>query len=384
MTKAYTWEQLAQTTLRRQFPNIRGRGPAAVTELIRRIGPVQSQVARSPYVSVAARLSGATYDDINAAHEAYDVVRGSNLRGTVHTCVREQHPLLDAVTRRASANSWRRGLRLDRVSVEECRAEMARFASGRWRTPAELREHLSQWLERVESAESVEASRTSGMGRSMAHGHSALIRRPMRGGWDRQTPPGYRLAADVLGAEPSPWLLDPDSAMVELTRLHLASYGPANRRDIAWWSGEGLRNVDAALTRLAGELTERPGPDGATYYDLVEAPSRGDRDAGLRLLPEFDAVVVGYDPKTRDRFFDAAHLGYFWVSSNGMFTSVLLADGRLTGSWRFVGSDDERQLHVRMFPGAPTVSESDLADQVEALQAALAMTVTEVQITTAD
>lgn len=382
--KPYLWEQLAQETLRRQFPKIRGRGPAAVAELVRRVGPVQSQVARSPFVTVAARLPGATYDDITAAYECYDLVRGSNLRGTVHTCVREQHPLLDAVTQRASARSWRRGLRLGRVSVEECRAEMARFACGQWRSPAELREHLSQWLARVESAESAEASRTSGVGRFMAHGHSALIRRPMRGGWDRQTPPGYRLAADVLGEEPSPWLGDPAAAMVELTRLHLSSYGPANRRDIAWWSGEGLRNVDAALARLTDELTERPGPDGATYYDLVEAPTGGHHDAGPRLLPEFDAVVVGYHPKTRDRFFDPAHLGYFWVSSNGMFTSVLLADGRLTGSWRFVGRDDDRQLHVKMFPGTPTVSESDLADQVEALQTALAMTVTEVQITTAD
>jgi len=61
----YTWEQLARATLRRQFPAIRGRGRADVVELVRRVGPIQSQVVRSPFVAESARLPGASYGDIN-------------------------------------------------------------------------------------------------------------------------------------------------------------------------------------------------------------------------------------------------------------------------------------------------------------------------------
>lgn len=367
--------------MRRQFPPIGGRTRTDVVELVRRVGPIQSQVARSPFVTVSSRLPGAAYDDITAAYERFELVRGSNLRGTVHTCVPEQHPMLDSVTRRALTNLWRRSLKLERVSVEDCRAAMEEFAADEWRSPDELRRHLASWLAAHESEQAAEAARTSGVGRATAHGHSALIRRPLRGGWDRQSTPGYRVAAKVLGRPRSPWLDDTDGALVALTRVHLAAYGPANRRDIAWWSGEGLRHVDAALATLAEELTERPGPDGQTYYDLVEAAVDGPPDLGVRLLPEYDAVVVGYDPKSRDRFLDPDHLRFLWLMENGSFASAVLKDGRLAGSWKLGGAEASRRVEVRMFPGMKRVAESELAEQVEALEAALAMTVSGIWIT---
>jgi len=380
---AYTWEELAGLTLRRQFPSVRGTGPAAILDLVDRIGPIQSQVARSPFVALSARLPGVRYDDIVAVHEAFGVVRGSNLRGTVHTCVQDQHPLLDTVARRTLHKYWMRGLRLSRVDADDVRRAMEEFAVGAWRTPDQLREHLVGWLAEHETAETVEAATTDGQGRSTAHIHSAMIRRPLDGtDWERQSTPGYRVAADVLGLAPSRWLEDPDGALVALVRIHLASYGPANRRDIAWWSGEGLRNVDQALATLGTELTERPGPDGQTYYDLASIRPRR-HDPGVRLLPEFDAVVVGYDPKTRDRFFDKEHLPHFWLQANGSFGCVVLVGGRLAGSWRLVGTGDERHLEVRRFPGKPLIGEEALGPQVEALQSALAITVTDVVETTA-
>lgn len=233
-------------------------------------GSLQTQVARSAFVAVSARMPGATHDDITTAYERLLVVRGSNLRGTVHTCAGDQHRVVDVVTRRAMSKVWHRSLKLTRVGVDEVRDEIERYATGAWRTPDELRAHLSQWLARRESAESFAASRTSGLGRSMAHVHSALIRRPLRGGWDQQSAPGYRRATEVLGERRAHSPDDPDAALAALARIHLASYGPASRRDIAWWSGEGLRNVDTALTSLGAEVTERPGPGGVPYYDLVE------------------------------------------------------------------------------------------------------------------
>ncbi|MEP6665130.1 MAG: crosslink repair DNA glycosylase YcaQ family protein [Nocardioidaceae bacterium] len=383
--KPYTWEGLASSTLRRQFPRIRGRGTAAVVELVRRVGPIQSQVARSPFVTVSSRLPGATYDAITAAYESFDVVRGSNVRGTVHTCVREHHPLLDTITRRSQAMGWRRNLKLEKNTVADVQAGIEDFATGEWRTPDELRAHLVSWLESRDGPDVAELARTTGIGRAFAHVHSAMIRRPMGdGGWDRQSAPVYRVAAAVLGVARSPWLADPDAALVALTRQHLTAYGPANRRDIAWWSGEGLRNVDAALATLADELTGRPGPDGQIYYDLLDAPKGGGADVGVRLVAEFDALVVAYDPKTRDRFLDPDHLPHVWLQQNGTFSSAVLSEGRLSGSWKFDGTVGERRIEVRMFPGRRRLQESDLADQVNALEKALAIDVSDVTVTTAE
>jgi hypothetical protein len=367
--------------LKRQFPKVRGRGEAAVVDLVGRVGPIQSQVARSPYVTVSSRLPGATHATVTAAYESYAIVRGSNLRGTVHTGATDQHPLLDTITRRTMAGGWRNHLKLVRTTPADVQAGVEAFATGAWRTPEELRAHLADWLTEHEGEESGERARTTGVGRAFAHIHSAMIRRPLGdGAWDRQGAPGYRVAADVLGTERSRWLDDPDTALVALTRRHLAAYGPANRRDIAWWSGEGLRNVDAALVALADELTERPGPDGQPFYDLAEPPQGGAGDPGVRLLPEFDAVVVGYDPKTRDRFLDPAHLPHIWAQQNGLFSSGVLADGRLVASWKFTGSGPERVVEVQMFPGRRALAESDLADQVSAIEQVLDITVTDVAI----
>ena len=381
---AYTWEQLAGLTLRRQFcVGDVGGGPSAVVELVRRVGPIQSQVARAPFVTLSSRLPGTAHSDIVAAHESYDVVRGSSLRGTVHTSVAEQHPLLDAVTRRTLANLWRRSLRLQRVEVAAVRKAMEDFATGTWRTPDELRAHLVAWLAEHDGPDAAEAAGTVSIGRAMAHLHSALIRRPLHGSdWERQSTPGYRVRADVVGEPPSAWLEDTDGALAALARVHLASYGPASRRDLAWWSGEGLRNVDAALAALGDEVVSRPGPDGQPYYDLAVAPSEP-FDPGLRLLPEYDAAVVAYDPKGRARFLSDTAVPYLWQLANGSFSAALLAGGRLRGSWKLAGSGVERRLAVRMFPGERLVDPGDLAAQVTALQAALPLRVTDVDVTAA-
>ncbi len=238
------------------------------------------------------------------------------------------------------------------------------------------------WLRTHEGADSAERARTSGVGRSFAHVHSGLVRRPLGdAGWDRQAAPGYRLAAELIDDDRTKVLDDPDGALVALTRQHLAAFGPANRRDIAWWSGAGLRQVDQALVALGDELTERPGPDGQTYYDLGEGTAAGEDDPGVRLLPEFDALLVGYDPKTRDRFLAPEHLAHVWQQRNGLFAAAVLAGGRLVGSWRFDGTGDERRLAVRMFPDAPKLTEAALTDQVAALDTALATRITDVEIT---
>jgi hypothetical protein len=385
VTAAYSWEELAQATLRRQLPAaVDGAAAGRVGGLVRRTGPVQSQVARSPYVGLAARSPGLTYADVEAAYATGALVRGSNLRGTVHTSTPEQHELLDAVTRRSLAGAWRRALGLQRTGPDDVRAALERFATGAWRTPEELREHLALVVTRTEGEEAGARARAPGLGRAMAHLHGGLVRAPLSGsGFDRQTAPGYRLADEVLGRDRSAVVADPHAALVELCRGHVRWHGPSSRRDIAWWSGDRLGDVDAALAEIADELVGRPGPDGETYLDLAEGAPSQDPVPGPRLLPEFDALVVAYAPKARVRFADEAHLPWFWTQANGLFSCVLLLDGRLRGSWRLVGTGRRRVLELRTFPGERPVDPGDLTDPVRALATVLACEVTDVRVTRA-
>jgi hypothetical protein len=370
---AYEWDDLRALTLSRQFPEVVGVDPKAVVEAVRRIGPIQSQTARSPYVALGARLPGVAHDTVSAAHEAWELVRGSTIRGTVHTSSADQHPLLDATTRVGQRAIWARHLSLGHSEVEELWRATEDFAADTWRTPEELVEHLRGWLGERSRVVPREIDRS--LERYLGFGHGGLIRRPLRGGWSGQGAAGYRTARTLLPGRPPAG--DP---LLQVVRLHLSSYGPATRRDVAWWSGLGLRQVDALLEQLAAVWHE--GPDGAAYADVPGMPPPRDL-TGVRLLPEFDAVLCGYDPRARHRFVAPTDHASLWSPGNGFMRAPLLLDGRVGGHWRIEGTGADRTLAVTVLAGSRKPRKADLDEPSTALGAALGVRLIDVSISRA-
>ena len=288
-----TWDDLAARALARQFPDVPGRDAVSVRRALELIGPIQAQTARAPFLALAARMPGVTLETISTAYDEHRIVRGSNIRGTVHTSTPEDSPLLEVATRLGQRSLWQRTLKLRRTTLEDVWDGIEEFARDEWRTPAELSTHLVAWLQRHDP--DAGANLDNEAGRYFGFGHGGLIRRPLRGGWQGQGAPGYRSAAAVLGDRRAV-LADQDGSIDALVRRHISSHGPSSRQDLAWWAGVGLRVVDASLDRLADELDADPGPDGRIYHDLPGTPPPRVPD-GVRLLPEFDALFCGYEPK---------------------------------------------------------------------------------------
>jgi hypothetical protein len=372
----YTWEDLAGRALARQFPDVSGRDVGSVAETLHLIGPIQAQTARSPFLGLAARIPGVTLETVSAAYDEHRIVRGSNIRGTVHTSTPADNALLEVATRLGQRTLWQRTLKLDQTTLEEVWAGIEGFARDQWRTPAELSAHLSAWLHQRDPH--ARPTLDNQAGRYFGFGHGGLIRRPLTGGWQAQGAPGYRTASAVLGDRRAV-LADPGVAVDELVRRHISSHGPSSRQDLAWWAGIGLRVVDASLERLSGELDADIGPDGRTYHDLPGAPPPRLPD-GVRLLPEFDALFCGYEPKARARVVTAEHHERLWVSANGLIPALLLVDGRVSGQWRLAGGGSRRPCEVTWFAGTRRPRKSELAPPVSALEAAYAVTVTDLTI----
>jgi len=377
--RPWTWEQLATATLARQFPRVRGRGESAVVELIRRVGPIQSQAARAPFLAIAARLPGASYQVVSAVHESLQVVRSTSLRGTVHTSTRDQHGALAAVAVRSLTPGLRRTLQLDDEQLAGFRAELERLARAGWTPHNRLLEGVIGWMRR-EGLNDSEASLQRPGGLYSLRGHPDLLRRPVRtgAGWESQAEVAYWSARTAI-AEPR---LDPQQALVSLVRDHVRASGPVTRRDLAWWSGAGLRQVDAAVATMSDELESRPGPGGLEFLDLASGGSPGaSGETGLRLLPEYDALLLAYDPAGRDRFADEAAVRHSWNRANGVHSPTVLVDGRLRGRWRLTRHADQAAVAVEMFPGERLLDPGDLTDAVAALQAVLEVEVTDVLVT---
>jgi hypothetical protein len=373
-------ERLAGISLGRQFPSIRGRGRPAVLELFDRLGPIQSQVPRAPFLTAASRLPGVGYATVRDAFADFELLRATNLRGTVHTCRPAVFGAVDAVSRRARAVDQRRafGLAEADLAVEDLIAEIEAFCTGCWRPRAELTEHLLSWA--ADRGARPRPGTSAAFAANLLWGHSGLLRRPRDDHWERRTDAFHRVATDAVGPGLGPE--SAEQAMIRLVRIHLAAYGPATRQDIAWWAGSTLTPVDRALAGLDDELVHHTGPDGQDLLDLAGLSVTAGRDPGVRLLPEYDGLLLGYAPPNRHRFLDPRHLPRIWARANGVFSPAVLMAGRIVGGWRTAPGRPagDTVIEILPFDDRPGLSEESLAGPVADTARALDLTVTDVRI----
>jgi hypothetical protein len=355
------WDDLAAASLARQFPD----DPGTVAGRVEAIGDLQTQTARSAFIGLGARFPGVTHAEITAAYCAGEIVRGSTIRGTVHTATPDGYTVLAEATRVGQHPRWARLLGLSDVQLADLWTSLEGHAR-EWRTPDELRAHVDAWLGRHAPAALHAAA--AGPGRYLGFAHGGLVRRPASGDrWEGQGKPVYG-TFDRTGP----------ATLTDVVRHHLRAHGPSSRQDVAWWAGIPLAAVADGLAGV--DVVEQEGPGGRAYVDLPDAPAPRDLP-GVRLLPEFDALLCGYDSKARDRFVSPEHHRRLWNESNGMLLPPLLVDGRITGFWRAAGTTRRRPLEVTWFARTRRPRRAELDRPVAALEAALGITVTEVALT---
>ena len=119
---------------------------------------------------------------------------------------------------------------------------------------------------------------------------------------------------------------DRDAALAELARRYLRGHGPADARDLAAWSGLGLRDARAGLAAIREEVEDAG--DGLVALGGAAPPTD---PLPAVLLPAFDPYLLGW----RDRGFAvppeharAVHPG------GGIIRATMAADGRVLGTWR--------------------------------------------------
>lgn len=358
-------------TLARQFPAVRGRGPKQLLELFSRLGPIQSQVPRAPFLTAASRLPGIDHQTINGAFADHRLLKGTTIRGTVHTVVVDQFGALDATRRPQQLRDLRRIFRLGPQNAVALTRVIEEFCADDWRERAAIVDQGRAWLS-VEHLDAPVHELDRTFPRNLVWGHSGLVRRPRDDHWERRTDGYHRTAARVAAITD----IDTREAITELVRIHLGAYGPATRQDIAWWLGCPLRAVDDALSVLASELVHESGPAGVDLLDLASLPRSRTADPGLVLLPEFDGLLLGYAPPNRDRFVDPDQLDKIFARANGLFSPAVLLDGRIVGRWRTIGSSSATVVEVRPFSAGSGITEELLADPLAATARALGLTIT--------
>jgi hypothetical protein len=122
---------------------------------------------------------------------------------------------------------------------------------------------------------------------------------------------------------------DPDEALEWLAGEYLRAFGPARRKDFAWWAGVGAGRAKQALAahdteELDGGLLIRT--EDRRAFEQATPPK------GVDLLPKWDSYTMGYAPDGRDRFAhpDVVKQCYDF---RGDGRPVILVDGQAAGTW---------------------------------------------------
>ena len=288
-----------------------------------------AQVMSAAEVSIALRSTALTSADVRAAlWEQRTLVKTRGPRGTVHLIAAADLPLWTGVLSSVPAVAGPRAEgRMTPAQTDEVVAALADAVTDAELTVDELTDavvaRVGAWAgDRVMEAFQDKWPRWRQVEAVAVH-RGAMCFGPVRGRRTTYTSPRRWLP----GFAPEP----ADEAVPALVRRFLHVYGPATPAQFARWLGAPPGWASAVFARQPG--TEEVELDGTVA--LVNSGDVGggscSAGAGVRLLPYFDAYLIGCHP--RERLFSGRAAERALTGGQAGNVPVLLIDGRVAGVW---------------------------------------------------
>jgi hypothetical protein len=260
----------------------------SLVDVVSATGGIQAQLQASAELQLAARVDGVTQADVRAAlWERRELVKAWTLRGTLHLHPASELPSWHAARRAVAADdqalpAWRDPNGRDHPPLEAGQVAAVRAA---------VRDVLDgRCLLREEIVEEVVAlvgpEPRARLSSGFAFFLGDLVQGPPRG-------------AKVTFARPDQWVdgwSEPDEseALREACRRFLHAYGPARPSDFLEWFGAGRLNAADGRELFEALDLEEVDVEGRSAYVLAGDTSFPEPRRSLRLLPEYDAYVMGF------------------------------------------------------------------------------------------
>lgn len=320
------------------------RSPRSPLAAVEHLVGMQAQLPMPPYFGLWARLAEFDPEELSQLYADRRVVRIAAMRSTVHLVSAGDCPRLRPVMQPASFRAMTPGSRFGRalagVDLDELERLGRELVEAEPLTGAQIAAALAlRWP-------GVDAD-------ALAFGVRArvpLVQVPPRGQWRRSGRARLTSAEHWIGRP----LQQPDVAAV--IRRYLAAYEPAGVADAQVWSGlSGLRPV---FESLRPELLTFRSESGAELFDVPDAPRpSGELPAPVRLLPEFDNILLSHDE--RSRMFDPVHRRLIFTE-NGIIHPTVLVDGFVRAIWKLRTTARAASIEISPLPG-PALGARDRA-----------------------
>ncbi|WP_138442165.1 winged helix DNA-binding domain-containing protein [Sinomonas susongensis] len=313
--------------------------PGAV---VRRMAALQSQDLPAGMLAVGVRAEGGTASGVAAALASGAVVRTWTMRGTLFLVAAEDARTYvrlasDRVMRSAASRHRGLGITEEDVAVVRKVAE-ARLAGGAGLTRAEL-------FEAFEAAGQPTRTQRGIHLLSILSHRLVLVQGPLRG---RQQE--FRLADEWL---PPGEGLEGDDALEHLAWRYLASHGPVDERDFAWWIGQPLGTVRGPF-RAAGAgavALEHEGRGLFCTAEIVSLLASGSGERTVVALPGYDELALGY--RDRSVAIPDPYLERLIPGVNGVFKAMVAVGGRAVGTWLKEGTPSAPRVRPELFEELP-------------------------------
>jgi hypothetical protein len=337
-------------------------------DVVRRMVALQGQDLPAVLRAIAVRSRpGTTLDDVRAAFDAGELVRGWTQRGTLFATTPDDLAALLSLTGERMLRAGRRvreteGLDGDVVARAEAVAREALRASpdgGIARTAM-----IDLWQQAgvpIEGQRGYHLIATLGV-------QGVLHWGPFAGAQQLLVETQGAALRDVPAEEPH-------TALRRIARSYFASRGPATTEDLAWWLGLPKVPVRTAVAELRAEQPEAvvevvvdgkvmlvgQEPDGPGAGSAPDSGAHLDKLSGVVLVPGFDEIVLGY--QDRELVADAEAMRTVVPFINGIFRPAVLLDGRVVGTWRRAPKSGEApfELVPGIQPDARTAVEAAVA-----------------------
>jgi len=289
-----------------------GGSGLAPADVVARAGAMQGQDLGSVLRAIALRCApGTTLDDVRAAFDAGQLVRGWPMRGTLFALTPEDLAGFARLTGPRMQTSLR--ARRGNLGLEDRHFELARevAVAALEAGPIARDELASRWHD---------AGVPEGAGLDYHFTSTLAI--------DGVLALGPFDGRDQLVVRIGPPREDEAAFLARIARAFFAARGPASIDDFAWWT-----KLPKSLLRpaaLAVDGIETISVEGRPMLHLDDGGGPPPSGA-VALVPGFDEWVLGY----QDRSLVGSKEALAAVATvNGIFRPAVLLDGRIVGTWR--------------------------------------------------
>jgi hypothetical protein len=171
--------------------------------------------------------------------------------------------------------------------------------------------------------------------------------------------------------------MDESEALREVARRFLRTYGPARPGDLAQWLGSAAFRV-AEAQALFDELAELEEieVDGRRHFVLAGDRSFPDSSPRPRLLPEYDAYLMGF--RERDELIPGPVKELIASHGRGRYegpaaTRLVLLDGVAAGLWDRKRRGKRLELQIRLTRRVGKAERTELRREAERIGAFLGL-----------